>query len=103
MSLAAPRTDTATGLIALMEAARSAADALLHDATIKVRERLSRDGRIDASLVEREQRAAHGLAWFATYAQAIRQLASYTQTMGQKELPTSGERMRRFAGSCQYA
>jgi (2S)-methylsuccinyl-CoA dehydrogenase len=84
MSLAAPRTDTATGLIALMEAARSAADALLHDATIKVRERLSRDGRIDASLVEREQRAAHGLAWFATYAQAIRQLASYTQTMGQE-------------------
>jgi (2S)-methylsuccinyl-CoA dehydrogenase len=84
MSLAAPRTDTATGLIALMEAARSAADALLHDATIKVRERLSRDGCIDASLVEREQRAAHGLAWFATYAQAIRQLASYTQTMGQE-------------------
>jgi (2S)-methylsuccinyl-CoA dehydrogenase len=84
MSLAAPRTDTGTDLIALMEAARSAADALLHDATIKVRERLSRDGRIDAGLVEREQRAAHGLAWFATNAQAIRQLASYTQTMGRK-------------------
>jgi (2S)-methylsuccinyl-CoA dehydrogenase len=82
MSLAAPRTDNATDLITLMEAARSAADALLHDATIKVRERLSLDGRIDAGLVERGQRAAHGLAWFATYAQAIRQLASYTQRMG---------------------
>src|SRR5215467_1619501 len=67
MSLAAPRTDTQTDLITLMEAARSAADALLHDATIKVRERLSRNGRIDASLLDREQRAAHGLAWFATY------------------------------------
>jgi (2S)-methylsuccinyl-CoA dehydrogenase len=82
MSLVAPRADTATDLITLMEAARSAADALLHDATIKVRERLSRNGRIDASLVDREQRAAHGLAWFATYAQAVRQLASYTERMG---------------------
>jgi (2S)-methylsuccinyl-CoA dehydrogenase len=82
MSLAAPRTDTATDLITLVEEAWSAADALLQDATIKGRERLSRNGRIDASLVEREQRAAHGLAWFATYAQAIRQLASYTQRMG---------------------
>jgi (2S)-methylsuccinyl-CoA dehydrogenase len=82
MSLAAPRTDTATDLITLMEAARSAADALLQDATLKGRERLSRNGHIDAGLVEREQRAAHGLAWFATYAQAIRQLASYAQWMG---------------------
>ncbi len=82
MSLAEPRTDTATDLNTLMEAARSAADALLHDATIEVRERLSRNGRIDAGLVEREQRAAHGLAWFATYTQAIRQLASYLETMG---------------------
>ena len=81
MSLAAPCTDTVTDLVSLMEAARSAADALLHEATIAVRDRLSRNGRIDATLAEREQRAAHGLAWFATYTQALRQLASYTQTM----------------------
>jgi len=81
MSVAATRTDAAIDLTALMEAARGAADALLNDATIKVRERVSVNGRTDARLVEHEQRATHGLAWFATYAEAIRQLASYTKKM----------------------
>src|SRR5499427_10842211 len=81
MSVAATRTDAAIDLTALMEAARSAADALLNDAAVKVRERVSVDGRTDARLVDREQRATHGLAWFATYAEAIRQLASYTERM----------------------
>ena len=81
MSLAASRMDTGTDLISLMEAARSAADALLNDAAVKVRERVSVNGSTDARLVDREQRATHGLAWFATYAEAIRQLASYTERM----------------------
>src|ERR1700719_614204 len=84
MSLAASRTDAGTDLIVLMEAARGAADALLNDATVKVRERVSLNGRTDARLVEREQRATHGLAWFATYAEAIRQLASYTERMSRE-------------------
>src|SRR5260370_16785679 len=62
-------------------AARTAADALLNDAVIRVRERVSVNGRSDAGLIDREQRATHGLAWFATYAEAIRQLASYTERM----------------------
>ena len=81
MSLAASRMDTGTDLMSLTEAARSAADALLNDAAVKVRERVSVDGRTDARLVDREQRATHGLAWFATYAEATRQLASYTERM----------------------
>jgi (2S)-methylsuccinyl-CoA dehydrogenase len=81
MSLAASRTESGTDLAALIEAARSTADALLNDAIVKVRERVSVNGRSDARLVEREQRATHGLAWFATYAEAIRQLASYTERM----------------------
>jgi len=81
MSLAASRTDTATDLMALVDAARGAADALLNDAVIRVRARVSANGRTDASPVDREQRATHGLAWFATYAEAIRQLASYTERM----------------------
>jgi (2S)-methylsuccinyl-CoA dehydrogenase len=82
MSLVASWTDPETGLIALMEEARIAADALLGDAIVTVRERICAGGRPDARLMEREQRATHGLAWFATYAQAIRQLASYAVRMG---------------------
>src|SRR5215470_10192174 len=85
MSLAASRMDTGTDLISLMEAARGAADALLNDATIKVRERVSVNGRTDTRLVDREQRATHGLAWFAAYAEAIRQLASYTERMSRND------------------
>jgi len=81
MSLAASRTDAGTDLNSLMESARRGADALLNDAVIKVRERVSDNSGSDANRVEREQRATHGLAWFATYAEAIRQLASYTERM----------------------
>src|SRR5262245_5900804 len=55
----------------------SAVEALLSDATIAVRERVGRD----PSLLDREQRATHGLAWLATYVEAVRQLASYAERM----------------------
>src|SRR5690606_10039039 len=35
----------------------------------------------DGRKLDREQRAAHGLAWLATYAEAIRQLAAYVRRM----------------------
>jgi (2S)-methylsuccinyl-CoA dehydrogenase len=79
MSLAASRTGS--GLMDILAGARGAADALLADATAKVRGRVAPGGRVDVRLVERDQRATHGLAWLATYAEAIRQLASYADRM----------------------
>jgi (2S)-methylsuccinyl-CoA dehydrogenase len=81
MSLAAALTDSGTGLVALMQEAKSAADALLGDAVFKVREGVAVAGRIDPRLFEAAQRATHGLAWFATYAEAIRQLSNYCERM----------------------
>jgi (2S)-methylsuccinyl-CoA dehydrogenase len=81
MSHAAPLMETGSDLLGLMQEARAAADALLGDATYKVRERVTVNGRTDSGLVEREQRATHGLAWLATYAEAIRQLLSYAERM----------------------
>jgi (2S)-methylsuccinyl-CoA dehydrogenase len=72
-----PQTDTAGGLIVLAQEAAAAAEALLADATIELRTRVTVDGRVVARMLDREQRAAHGLAWLATYVQALRQLASY--------------------------
>ena len=34
-----------------------------------------------ARLFDREQRATHGLAWLATYVEAVRQLAAYAERM----------------------
>jgi (2S)-methylsuccinyl-CoA dehydrogenase len=46
-------------------------------AVAKLRGRLTVEGRVVARLFDREQRATHGLAWLATYVEALRQLAAY--------------------------
>jgi (2S)-methylsuccinyl-CoA dehydrogenase len=81
MALAASRTDPGRDLVAGAVEAADAAEALLADATLAVRRRVTRDGKIAAGLIDREQRATHGLAWLATYAQAVRQLAAYAERM----------------------
>src|SRR5882672_5686070 len=71
------RADPAGDLVVLAQEAAAAAEALLADATLEVRARVVVDGRASSRLLDREQRAAHGLAWLATYVQALRQLAAY--------------------------
>jgi (2S)-methylsuccinyl-CoA dehydrogenase len=56
-------------------------DGLLDLAAQRVRERVTVDGRISSSRMEAEQRATHGLAWFATYVEALRQLDAYAQRL----------------------
>jgi (2S)-methylsuccinyl-CoA dehydrogenase len=68
-------------MISNARAAVGAMDALLADATRAVRMRVASEGRVSGKLLDREQRAAHGLAWFATYTEALRQLAAYTERM----------------------
>jgi len=52
-------------------------DRLLDLAAQRVRARVTEDGRVSARLMEQEQRAAHGLAWLATYVESLRQLDAY--------------------------
>jgi (2S)-methylsuccinyl-CoA dehydrogenase len=80
MSVAAPRTEK-TDLMSLTREAVGAVDALVADATRVVAARVSTGGRVAGKLLDREQRAAHGLAWFATYAEALRQLSAYAERM----------------------
>ena len=70
-------TDAGSGIVLLAQEATAAAEALLADATLEVRARVAVDGRTVSRMLDREQRAAHGLAWLATYVQALRQLAAY--------------------------
>jgi (2S)-methylsuccinyl-CoA dehydrogenase len=68
-------------LVALAREATLAAEALLADATRAVRQRVTRDNQLDDRLLDREQRATHGLAWLATYVESVRQLAAYAERM----------------------
>ena len=80
---AAPSLALADGLdlVTMTRSATAAVEALLADATAKVRGLVTVDGRIVSRLFDREQRAAHGLAWLATYVEAVRQLAAYAERM----------------------
>ncbi|MDI1344082.1 MAG: acyl-CoA dehydrogenase family protein [Pseudolabrys sp.] len=81
MPIAATRSAAGHELVDLSREATLALDALLADAIAKVRERVVVEGHAVASLFDREQRATHGLAWLATYVEAVRQLAAYTERM----------------------
>jgi (2S)-methylsuccinyl-CoA dehydrogenase len=77
----AERRDAGVKLTALARQATQAAEALLAEATAAVRGRVMVDGHMVDRLFDREQRAAHGLAWLATYVESIRQLAAYAERM----------------------
>ena len=80
MSIAASRP-AEHDLVDLGREATAAVDALLADSVASVRARVVVEGHPVARLFDREQRATHGLAWFATYVEAIRQLAAYAERM----------------------
>ena len=65
----------------LARQAQAAAEALLGCAVIAVRNRVGEDGRLSAAKLEAEQHAAHGLAWLATYVEAIKEMAAYAKRM----------------------
>ena len=59
------------------ERALAAAEAVLRLAHAQVQRRVAPGGAADASLIDREQIAVHGLAWMATYVEALRQLRQW--------------------------
>src|SRR5882724_9399873 len=81
--------DSAVNVLDLARTAARAVDAVLRDARVAVRARVSVEGRADDALFDREQRATHALAWLATYVEAVRQLAAYAERM--QEAGTLGE------------
>jgi (2S)-methylsuccinyl-CoA dehydrogenase len=88
MSFAAPSAMSASpaagnDLIGALHEAVAAVEGLFVDARRAVAGRVSVDGRPLARALDREQRATHGLAWLATYVEAIRQLAAYAERLQQ--------------------
>src|SRR5450631_2834180 len=66
-------------LLPLARQALSAAEALVEEARMQIRDRVG--ARIDNAALEREQFAAHGLAWYATYATALRQMLEWAERL----------------------
>ena len=69
------------GLLGHVTALVAPLDTLLATATDRVRAMVSADGKVEANLLEENQRAAHGLAWLATYVESIRQMQAWAQRL----------------------
>jgi (2S)-methylsuccinyl-CoA dehydrogenase len=82
MSAQAAPLPVDTDLVSLAREAATSAEALAADAGRRVRAGVATaEGRLSAERLEAEQHAAHGLAWLATYAEAVNQLAAYAERL----------------------
>jgi (2S)-methylsuccinyl-CoA dehydrogenase len=81
MSQPAARLATGDDLVVMLREAVGAVEAVVADATPKIRDKVSVEGRAVGRLVDREQRALHALSWYATYVEALRQLAAYAERL----------------------
>ncbi len=77
----AERSDSGIKLLALSREAARGAEKLLAEAIAAVRQRVMVESHLVERLFDREQRASHGLAWLATYVEAIRQLCAYAERL----------------------
>ncbi|MDX1400909.1 MAG: acyl-CoA dehydrogenase family protein [Kiloniellales bacterium] len=65
------------GLLDTCGEALEEAGTLGRELRLKLTDLVVREGRIDGSLLEKEQFAAHGFAWFQTYLSALEQMLSW--------------------------
>ena len=74
---------TVPHLLTRCEEAVFSAEGLLAAAKSSVADLVTRDGKISSAALDREQRATHGLAWFATYVEALRQMVRWGRSLEQ--------------------
>jgi (2S)-methylsuccinyl-CoA dehydrogenase len=60
-----------------------AAEGLLANAKAQVDAAVRENSRISATLMDREQRATHALAWYATYIEGLRQMARWARALAE--------------------
>ncbi|HEV2604480.1 MAG TPA: acyl-CoA dehydrogenase family protein [Microvirga sp.] len=81
MTAIAAEAQATPDLLTLSREAAGMVAELVAEATRRVRTTVTVDGRLSSERLEREQHAAHGLAWLATYAEAVRELSAYAERL----------------------
>jgi (2S)-methylsuccinyl-CoA dehydrogenase len=89
-------------LISLLDETAEAATQLRDRAVAGVAAKVALGGKIDGAALEREQHAAHGLAWVATYVEALRQLASYARRLNGEGRFGEMESLLAQIAACEY-
>jgi (2S)-methylsuccinyl-CoA dehydrogenase len=97
-AVADARSVSLPDLLPLCARALTAAESYAAQARTAVERLVSPGGKLDANLLDREQRAAHGLSWITTYVTALRETLGWAQ-----RLSGSGRLGEREALICQAA
>jgi (2S)-methylsuccinyl-CoA dehydrogenase len=84
------------------EAALAAARSYVGAARLAVLAAVARDGKPDAALIEREQRAAHGFAWTATVVEGLAALLAWARRLEARDALTAGEALVVDIGFGEY-
>ena len=83
-----------SGLIGRCAGALAAAEALLETGRRALAQALAGEGGgLDAALLHRRQHAVHGLAWYATYVEALRQMLGWARRLDGKGRFGEAERL----------
>ncbi|PKQ14104.1 MAG: acyl-CoA dehydrogenase [Alphaproteobacteria bacterium HGW-Alphaproteobacteria-1] len=82
--IAMPRPTLLGDLLTLAAAAITPAETLLAEAKDAVRTAVTRDGRVSGAAMDAEQSATHGLAWLATYVEALRQMQGWATRLSEE-------------------
>src|ERR1700733_1254050 len=86
----------------LARQAHFASQGVMDCALTSVRERVSENGKLSADRIEAEQHAVHGLAWLATYVEAIKEMAAYASRMDEDERFGDTEQLLTRIGLGEY-
>ena len=77
-------------------------DELLALAKARLAKKVSENGKISSAALDREQHAAHGLAWLATYAETLKSLARYAAELEANDRLGEMERLILIIGFGEY-
>ncbi|WP_166142302.1 acyl-CoA dehydrogenase family protein [Methylosinus sp. RM1] len=93
---------TSTNWLPDAKAAFASVEALYGRALAAVRARVTKDGKLSNELIEVEQHAAHGLSWFATYVQGLRELLAYADRLSAEGAYGEVENLLTRIGFAEY-
>jgi (2S)-methylsuccinyl-CoA dehydrogenase len=72
-------TTAVSDLLNRCDSAAAAAEKFLRAGRATVAAKVTKGGKIDGAALDREQRAAHAFAWYATYVESLRQMARWAR------------------------
>jgi (2S)-methylsuccinyl-CoA dehydrogenase len=93
---------TAPHLLAKCDEAVLAAEGFLAAAKSSVAAMVTVDGKISSEALDREQRATHALAWYATYVEALRQMARWGRHLQHEKKFGEIEQLLLLAAFAEY-